>query len=508
MDNNLLILAGFSLVAVVLTYILTKRSADKKIEQYKSLDAALTRVKEEYDLACISRETILATNETIKCELTKTKKEYNSACKSRETIIAANETAKHELSKINKETADLQLLKGQDDSLKQSIYEQQATLESTKSTLDELNLSIEKGELDLEELMGDIDLYSRLDEYTAHGHFEMPQYLYETSNRFAEEIKDVRQQQKDMIKGKTAITFPESTLISNDKSFNNKILNGQVRLMLTAFNIECDLLIGKVSPSSFGRTLERIEKLANTLEKSAATLECGFDINYIELKFEECKLQYQYTLKKQEEISEQKLIKEQIREEQRAIREYEKEIADAEKEEKMYRNLLDKAQRELAEATEQDRSAMELRIAILEQQLAEAEAKEARAKSMAEQTRKGHVYVISNIGSFGEDVYKIGLTRRLEPMDRVKELGDASVPFPFDVHAMIYTDDAPALETALHREFNSKRVNAVNLRKEFFNVDLASIQEAVEKIVGIEAEFKITALAEDYYESLRLSEAA
>lgn len=101
MDNNLLILAGFSLVAVVLTYILTKRSADKKIEQYKSLDAALTRVKEEYDLAC----------------------------KSRETIIAANETAKHELSKINKETADLQLLKGQDDSLKQSIYEQQATLE-------------------------------------------------------------------------------------------------------------------------------------------------------------------------------------------------------------------------------------------------------------------------------------------------------------------------------------------------------------------------------------------
>ncbi|EHW0634419.1 DUF4041 domain-containing protein [Vibrio vulnificus] len=480
MDNNLLMLAGLSLVAVVLTYILTKRSADKKIEQYKSLDEALAKTKEEYDSACLSRE----------------------------TIIAANETAKRDLDKINEETAELQALKGQDDTLKQSIQEQQMTLESTKSRLDELNSSIEKGELDLEELMGDLDLYSRLDEYTAHGHFEMPQYLYETSTRFAEEIKDVRQQQKDMIKDKTAITFPESTVISNDKSFNNKILNGQVKLMLTAFNIECDLLIGKVSPSSFGRTLERIEKLANTLEKSAATLECGFDIDYIELKFEECKLQYQYTLKKQEEVAEQKLIKEQIREEQRAIKEFEKAIADAEKEEKMYRNLLDKAQQELAKATEQDRSEMEQRIAILEQQLAEAEAKEERAKSMAEQTRKGHVYVISNIGSFGEDVYKIGLTRRLEPMDRVKELGDASVPFPFDVHAMIYTDDAPALETALHREFNSKRVNAVNLRKEFFNVDLASIQEAVEKLAGIEAEFKMTALAEDYYESLRLSEAA
>ncbi|EGR2252662.1 DUF4041 domain-containing protein [Vibrio parahaemolyticus] len=480
MENNILILAGLSLVAIILTYVLTKRAADKKAGQYKSLDEALTKTKKEL-------KALEQTNESVK-----------------QSIV----TAKNELETVNAETAELQDLKRQDDSLKLSIQEQQAHLDTAKSTLVVLNANIEKGELDLNELMGDIDLYSRLDEYTAHGHFEMPQYLYETSTRYAEEIKDIRQQQKDMIKGKTAITFPETTVISNDKSFNKKILNGQVKLMLSAFNIECDMLIGKVSPSSFGRTLERIEKLANNLEKSAATLECGFDIDYIELKFEECKLQYQFTLKKQEEIAEQKLIKEQIREEQRAIKEFQKAIADAEKEEMMYRNLLDKAQQELAKASEQERSDMEQRIAILEQQLAEAEAKEERAKSMAEQTRKGHVYVISNIGSFGEDVYKIGLTRRLEPMDRVKELGDASVPFPFDVHAMIYTDDAPALETALHREFHAQRVNAVNLRKEFFSVDLDDIKEAVEKIAGVEAEFKMTALAEDYYESLRLSDAA
>lgn len=468
------------MLVVLLTYIVTKRSADKKVGQYKSIDEALTKAKEEH--------------ERLK--------------KANESLQQATEIAKQALSKINAETADLQALKGQDDSLKISILEQQQSLDAAQNTLNELHANIEKGELDLNELMGGIDLYSRLDEYTAHGHFEMPQYLYETSTRYSEEIKDIRQQQKDMIKAKTAVTFPETTVISNDKSLNKKILNGQVKLMLTAFNIECDMLIGKVSPSSFGRTLERIEKLANNLEKSAATLECGFDIDYIELKFEECKLQYQYTLKKQEEIAEQKLIKEQIREEQRAIKEFEKAIAEAEKEEKMYRNLLDKAQQELAQANEQERSEMEQRIAILEQQLAEAEAKEERAKSMAEQTRKGHVYVISNIGSFGEDVYKIGLTRRLEPMDRVKELGDASVPFPFDVHAMIYTDDAPALETALHREFHSQRVNAVNLRKEFFSVDLEEIKDAVEKIAGVDAEFKMAALAEDYYESLRLSDAA
>ena len=468
------------MLAVLLTYVVAKRSADKKVGQYKSIDEALKKAKEEH--------------ETLK--------------KANESLQQTNEIAKQALSKINAETADLQALKGQDDSLKVSILEQQQSLDAAQNALNELSANIEKSEQDLNELMGGIDLYSRLDEYTAHGHFEMPQYLYETSTRYSEEIKDIRQQQKDMIKAKTAVTFPKTTVISNDKSLNKKILNGQVKLMLTAFNIECDMLIGKVSPSSFGRTLERIEKLANNLEKSAATLECGFDIDYIELKFEECKLQYQYTLKKQEEIAEQKLIKEQIREEQRAIKEFEKAIAEAEKEEKMYRNLLDKAQQELAQANEQERSEMEQRIAILELQLAEAEAKEERAKSMAEQTRKGHVYVISNIGSFGEDVYKIGLTRRLEPMDRVKELGDASVPFPFDVHAMIYTDDAPALETALHREFHSQRVNAINLRKEFFNVDLEEIKDAVEKIAGVDAEFKMTALAEDYYESLRLSDAA
>lgn len=169
-------------------------------------------------------------------------------------------------------------------------------------------------------------------------------------------------------------------------------------------------MIGKLSPSNFSRTLERIENLANTLEKSAATLKCGFNISYVELKFEECKLQYQYALKKQEEADEQRIIKEQIREEQRAIKEYERAIAEAEKEERIYRELLNKAREELLKVSESERAFAEQRIAELEQQLLEAEMKEARAKSMAEQTRKGHVYVISNIGSFGEDVYKIGLT--------------------------------------------------------------------------------------------------
>jgi hypothetical protein len=141
---------------------------------------------------------------------------------------------------------------------------------------------------------------------------------------------------------------------------------------------------------------------------------------------------------------------------------------------------------------------------MLEQQLLEAQDKEERAKSLAEQTRRGHVYVISNIGSFGDEVYKIGLTRRLEPIDRVKELGDASVPFPFDVHAIVYSEDAPNLEATLHRKFNHRRVNAVNRRKEFFRVTLDDVKTVVDEMCDKETEFRVTAVAEEYYETLRL----
>ena len=274
--------------------------------------------------------------------------------------------------------------------------------------------------------------------------------------------------------------------------------------MLRVFNIECDFLIEKVTPASYTRTLERIEKLANDIEKLSLTLECGFNIDYIKLKFEECTLQYQYKLKKQEEQEEQIAIKEQMREEQKAIQEYERAIRDAEKEERLYTSLLEKARIELEKASESEKAIMAARVSQLEVDLAEALARGERAKSMAEQTKKGYIYVISNIGSFGEDVYKIGMTRRLDPMERVRELSNASVPFPFDVHAMIYYEDAPKLESQLHKEFNNNRVNAVNLRKEFFNVELEKIRDMVEKITDNEADFKMTVLAEQYNETLRL----
>jgi hypothetical protein len=146
----------------------------------------------------------------------------------------------------------------------------------------------------------------------------------------------------------------------------------------------------------------------------------------------------------------------------------------------------------------QDKAKLNSRIEELQNRIAEIEEKK-RAISQAMLTKTGHVYIISNVGSFGENIFKIGMTRRLEPMDRVKELGDASVPFPFDVHAMIRTSDAPTLENALHDHFDYRRLNLENQRKEFFRVSIDEIKEellGLKDTLGIDSELKLTLLAE------------
>jgi len=491
-------------LSVVITYFLTNKKANSKLEEYKTIDDAInsaSKNKTALESEVKAQEENL---ETTKKKVLDLESEVKAQEENLETTKKKMLDLENQLQALDNETKELQSLKENSDQISSDLIKNKEDLDNNKIKISEIKKEIKSKNEDLYNILSKIDIYGRIDEFVDNGHYETPQYLFETSERFAEEIKRIREFQKDLIKNKNAITYPETVVVSENKSHNKKILDGQVRLMLNAFNMECDSLIGKVKPSTFSRTLERIEKLANNLEKSAATLRCGFNLEYIKSKYEECKIQYQYTLKKQEEQEEQRLIREQIREEQKAIKEYERAVAKAEKEERMYREMLAKAKEELSKVSDDERIVAEQRIKDLEQQLAEAEVKEERAKSMAEQTRKGHVYVISNIGSFGENVYKIGLTRRLEPMDRVKELGDASVPFSFDVHAMIYVDDAPALESALHREFTKVRVNAVNLRKEFFCTDLQSIKAAVEKISGSEADFKMTAAAEDYYETRRL----
>ena len=280
--------------------------------------------------------------------------------------------------------------------------------------------------------------------------------------------------------------------------------NTAIKFVLDAFNGKVDSTLSKIKHNNYGKLSQEIKDAFELVNFNGSAFRSAriTDI-YLQARLNELKWGVAVNEIMLEEREEQRRIKEQLREEEKARREYEKAIKEAEKEEKAIQQAIDKATKELMLAGEEQRIALEQKLAELQIKYEEAEAKNQRAISMAQQTRSGHVYVISNIGSFGENVYKIGMTRRLEPLDRVRELGDASVPFSFDVHAMIYSDDAPSLENHLHKVFNDKQVNKVNSRKEFFNVGIKDIKSTI-KEMSIDAHWTMFAEAKEYRESLAI----
>ena len=209
--------------------------------------------------------------------------------------------------------------------------------------------------------------------------------------------------------------------------------------------------------------------------------------------------------KAQEEKEYQAELKRQMREEKERQDELDRRQREAEEEERRLAEQQKLIEEALRAAEGAHREELEKQRLALEQKIQEVHAQYERAKSMAQLTKQGHVYIISNIGSFGEDVFKIGMTRRLEPMDRVKELSGASVPFDFDVHAMISCDDAPALEKTLHDSLEKYRINRINLRKEFFRVKLEKIINEVERHHG-QVEYVADPAALQYLQSLEYAE--
>ena len=277
-----------------------------------------------------------------------------------------------------------------------------------------------------------------------------------------------------------------------------------IRFVVDAFNGKVDAILSRLRNDNYG-TLEqeirdafKVVNLNGEAFRNARILE-----PYLLARIEELRWGVSVFELKRKEREEQRRIQEQIREEERARREYEKAMQDAAKEEAAIKRALEKVQAEMSHASEKEKAKYEQEMAQLQQRLTEAEAKNQRALSMAQQTRSGNVYIISNVGSFGEDVLKIGMTRRLEPLDRVKELGDASVPFEFDVHAMIRSDDAPSLERELHGRFEEFRINKVNYRKEFFRIPLHHLREFVAE-KNLEATFTMTAEAREFRETQAL----
>lgn len=328
----------------------------------------------------------------------------------------------------------------------------------------------------------------------------------------SEEIKNklmlIRNEQKELITTKYKNIFViEDGVTSITGKGKDKFIKNNVKQIVRCFNAECDYLISTITYKNIDSVRGKINKTFDTLNKIFVYDNVELPSQLLALKLEEARLVFAYREKQAQEREQQRIIKAQMLEEEKVRREIEREKEKIIKEETHFKGEVDKLTQYLQKAQNDiERSLYAEKIRELEAKIKLLEADKANVLHREQNTRAGFVYVISNIGSFGEGVYKIGMTRRLEPMDRIRELGDASVPFEFDVHAMIFSEDAPALETILHNTFRDKEINKVNHRKEFFKVDLAEVEKVVKENFNATVMFTMLAEARQYRESLKLAE--
>lgn len=335
-----------------------------------------------------------------------------------------------------------------------------------------------------------------------------PRYSFMNSDEYKARLLEIRAEQKDMIKNKTAVTGNSNWTVNNSAAKGKKMVSDMQKLLLRAFNSECDDVIEHVKYNNIEASEKRITTSREAISKLGIIMEVSIQPKYYRLKIEELHLAFEYAQKKQQEKEEQKEARARMREEAKLAKEIEEERKKLEKEQQHYQNALERINAQLVAASEGDRAAIEEKKAELAAQLDKIDKEFKDVDYREANQRAGYVYVISNIGAFGENVYKIGMTRRLDPQDRVDELGDASVPFNFDVHAMIFSDDAPRLEAALHNAFADRKLNFVNQRREFFNVSLDEIKKVVKENYDRSVEFVELAPAEQYRESIKLREEA
>ena len=335
--------------------------------------------------------------------------------------------------------------------------------------------------------------------------FYTPKYDFENSEIYRIKLEQIRNQQAAMVKSQKAAYCITSWTINTSEKEGKRMIKDYVKLLLRSFNNECDASILKVKFNNIKSIEKKITKAFEILNNLGQRMSIVISADYLNLKLSELCLCYEYQVKKQEEKEEQRRIREQMREEAKVQKEIEEIKAKIEKEEKHFNQAMTSTNELLQKAkTDAERELLRNELTNIQQKLSGIEKDKQDVLYREQHTRAGYVYIISNIGSFGEDVYKIGVTRRLDPQERVDELGDASVPFYFDVHAMVFSDDAPSLENALHKAFDDRRLNRINLRREFFNVKLEEIEAVMKRNFNKPVEFAKLPEAEQYRQSLML----
>lgn len=329
-----------------------------------------------------------------------------------------------------------------------------------------------------------------------------PKYEFNNSAAYKVRLDVIREKQASMVKNGTAIHCPTSWTINNDKKEGERMVRDFGKIILRAFNSECDTAIFGAKFSNLDAIEKRIHKAFDMLNKLGGRMSINIVPEYLGLKLEELHLAYEYQVMKKEEKEEQKRVREQMREEVKLAKEIEEARSMLAKEEKHFKKALGALDERISRAqTDTEREVLQEERALIAGKLEEVTKSKADIDYREQNTRAGYVYIISNVGAFGEGIYKIGVTRRLDPYERVDELSDASVPYDFDVHAIVFSDDAPALENAMHKTFAGTRLNLVNLRREFFKASIDEIQRVVKENFNKPVDFVRLADAAEFRQS-------
>lgn len=454
-----------------------------------------SRAKKERDIAILSAEEEVAIAEEKATKLLQEAEIFSEKLRQEvageiEEIKNSAEKERNELmtsvlrrAEETKENAQKELVKleGQKDELLKKIRELEKKLSSSKTAVEHKSIAE-----------------------------AMTPYQYLMNGPVSSKIKAKLEKVKD--KQKSLILKGKAYKITSFISWNNNLASGKAmqkrhaKFLLIAFNAEVDNLISNTSAKNFTSNAKKIEKWFDQVNKNGQDSCIMLSRDLLFLRLEEQRYVFEHKYKKEMELEEQRYMRETLREEAKVKREIEKFVIEREKEEKSYQKDLKQALLTIETASQEQIDKLTLHIEELKLKLSRATEEKERALSMAQLTRSGYVYIISNKGSFGQNVYKIGMTRRLEPLDRVRELSGASVPFYYDVHALIPSDDAPSLENKLHNKFAAKRVNKVNQRREFFRLSPEDIENALKEFVEEDVNIIHDVVSDQYEETLLIEE--
>lgn len=433
----------------------TKNAKEKELKKYDEQILKLNRKKEKIEIIINSKQDVLK-------EITSELNNYGEKVSLKKSI----ENDKKELSKLRQQIDDLK---------KQVIsYDDQINIES-------------------------YGLYT-------------PHYSFTSSPEYKEKLDNIRALQRSMIKNNKAGLITHQMLFNNSVAEGKKMQRENIKQLIRTFNVECEAAINKATISNMSRIEQRIKKSFETLNKLNERNLIILSKRYLNLKLDELHLSFEYAQKKEEEKEILREEREKEKEERKVQAEIAKQRKAVEQERKKqaehYKQaeaLLKEKMQNVDENDEKFKS-LQAEVAKLKEQIAELDKKEASLDYRENHSTAGYVYIISNIGAFGKNVFKIGVTRRLDPLARIKELSSASVPFKFDVHALIFSDDAYKLESNLHNYFDKYRVNKVNNRKEFFGITIHQVKDALDKYYNRTFDFHEIPEAEEYRKSLELME--